>query len=356
MTMPSKNNLVIGLTMIAPLVLSGCGKEEVAKADPIIRPAKLIDVTAGSNISQVSFPAIIEASASADLTFEVSGTLTDLLVTEGQKVEQNDVVARLDQRSYQNELDAAQAQYDAAQTEYSRAKRLIAENAIARSVFDERKTQRNVARNSLDNARKALEDTELRAPFAGVIADIETEQFQNISSSTAILLLQSAGAAEAVVQIPSTLIANSGRIEPIETVVVLDAAPGVEIPTVVISASTRADESTQTFEVKFGFTPPDDLNILPGMTGSVQGSYRTLGDEDALRISVPLTAIGSDGDERFAWKVDTASMTVSRQNLIVGSGIGERITVLEGLSIGDTIVGAGMSYLHEGMQIRAYEQ
>lgn len=356
MSTSSVNYVAIGLTILLPLVLSACGTEEVAKADPVVRPAKLIEVTAGSNITQVSFPAIIEASASADLTFEVSGTLTELLVTEGQKVEQNDVVARLDQRSYQNDLDAAQAQFDAAQAEYGRAKRLIAENAIARSAFDQRKSQRNVARNSLDTARKALEDTELRAPFAGVIADIEIEQFQNVGSTTAILLLQSVGAAEAVVQIPSTLIANSGRIEPIETVVILDAAPGVDIPTVFISASARADESTQTFEVKFGFTPPENLNILPGMTGSVQGSYRTLGDEDVLRISVPLTAIGSDGDERFAWKVDAASMTVSRQNLIIGSGIGERVTVLEGLSIGDTIVGAGMSYLHEGMQIRAYEQ
>ena len=106
----------------------------------------------------------------------------------------------------------------------------------------------------------------------------------------------------------------------------------------------------------FGFTPPETLNILPGMTGTVRGTYRVSGGEGSeARVAVPLAAVGADGDARFAWVVDPETMTVSRRELVLGRGIGETVPVLEGLEAGETIVGAGMSYLHEGMRIRAYE-
>lgn len=337
--------------------IAGCSEEAVEQAEPVVRPAKLIEVTIGANEKQVSFPAIIDASATAELTFEVGGTLTELLVTEGQAVAQNDIIARLDRRSYKNDLDAAQSQLDNAQAEYVRARNLIEENAIARNVFEQRRSQRDVARTTRDNAQQALEDTELRAPFAGVIAAREVDQYQNVTPGSAIVVLQSTGAAEAVVQIPSSLVANSGNIEPIDTWVVLDAAPDERMAAVFLSADTRADTSTQTFKVKYGFTPPESLNILPGMTGTVQGSYRVSGGEgSANRVVVPIAAIAADGDARFSWVVDLEAMTVSRRDLVLGNGIGETIPVIDGLELGETIVGAGMSYLHEGMQIRPYEQ
>ena len=47
-------------------------------------------------------------------------------------------------------------------------------------------------RNSLDTTRKAFEETELRTPFAGIAADIETEQFENVISNTSMSVLLTA--------------------------------------------------------------------------------------------------------------------------------------------------------------------
>ena len=49
-------------------------------------------------------------------------------------------------------------------------------------------------------------------------------------------------------------------------------------------------------------------------------------------------------------------MTVSRREVTVAPGVGESLAVLDGLEEGEVIVGAGASYLHEGMQIRPHEQ
>ncbi len=348
-------SLVVSSAVVAALV--GCGADETAPTVQPVRPVKLLEVGVSNNEKNVSFPAIIAASATSDLAFSVGGSVAEVLIEEGQGVQQDQVIAKLDQRNYKNDLAAAQTQYDTAQAEYRRAKKLVVENAIARNVFEQRKTQRNVAQTTLDSVKKALEDTELRAPFAGVIADLQIDQFENVSPGSVVAVVQSTGAAEAVVQIPASLVANSENLQPIETNVALDAAPGVMIPATFHSAAGQADQSTQTFEVKFAFTPPEGLLILPGMTGTVKGRVKVLGDEvSANQMLVNLSAIGSDGDERFAWLVDPEKMTVTKRTITVGSSIGEQLVVLDGLVAGDTIVGAGMSYLHEGMQIRPYEE
>jgi RND family efflux transporter MFP subunit len=342
--------------LITTALISGCAPTEEVEVVPVIRPAKLIEIATSTNVVNSSLPAIIEASDSSKLTFQVGGQLTSLLVVSGQNVNRGTVIARLDQRSYLNKVTEAKTGFDSANTEFKRAERLIAASAISRSAFEKRKTQLDVARAQLDDTNKSLEDTVLRSPFAGVISAVHTKKFQNVQALEEIVTLQTTGAAEALVQIPASIVAQSGRINPIETVIVLDAAPDVRIPATFKSISTQADASSQTFATKFAFVPPSDVVILPGMTGTIQTKF-TLASADGSveQINVPLLAVLSDGEARYVWVVDTGSLTVTRRNITVGVSIGEMLEVSSGLRPGDTIVGAGASYLHEGMKIRRYE-
>ncbi len=343
--------MAVGLSLLA-----GCGAEVTTQKAEVIRPAKLIQVEASSNIKHFNFPAVVEALSSKDLTFQVSGQIEKLNVREGDEVKQGDVIATLVQRSFDNQLQTAQTQYDAALLDFGRAERLIKENAIAQNVYDQRLTQLNVATAQLDTARKAIEDTVLLSPFDGVVAVKHAKELDTVSPSQPVFTLQTEGAAEALVKIPASLVTRSKQIEPIETVVVLDSASQYEIKAEFVAASTQADERSQTFDVRFGFTPPEELRILPGMTGVVKSSLRLTSDVKSVgQISIPLSAIVSDSDGQFVWKVNTETMTVARQNIQVGAGVGDMLAVDQGLSEGDTIVGAGASYLNEGMKIRRLE-
>ena len=135
---------------------------------------------------------------------------------------------------------------------------------------------------------------------------------------------------------------------------VLDAVPAKPVPATFHSIVTRADPVAQTFEVRFAFTPPPDLRILPGMTGTVRSKLVITGNGGA-QIAVPIEAILSEADARYVWVVDADTMTVSKRAVMLGDGVGETLPVLDGLAVGETIVAAGVSYLHEGMRIRRYE-
>ncbi|MFT6270210.1 MAG: RND family efflux transporter MFP subunit, partial [Alphaproteobacteria bacterium] len=177
-------NWRLGALVFAIFLTAGCGEPEQALQVEVIRPAKLIEVTAADNVKEYRFPAVVEALSSKNLVFQVSGQVISLNVREGDPIEQGQVIAELDKRVFNNQLDAAQTQYDTVKIEFERAQRLMAADAIAKSIFDKRENALNVAITGLDNAKKALEDTSLVAPFSGVIANTFVEELDAVNPAT----------------------------------------------------------------------------------------------------------------------------------------------------------------------------
>lgn len=339
------------------MALASCSDAADTNVDepPKPRPAKLVEVEAATNQRDLTFPAVIRAAQSAELTFQVAGEIREISVLEGDEVTAGTVVARLDQRDSLNLLAQAKAEFDNATTEFDRAERLAAQDAISRSVLESRQTQKDVADAAYRTAQKAVSDTVLKAPFEGFISTVSGRQFQNIQAKEAIAVLQSQEV-EAVINIPGTIIARIPQLEPVGVRVKLDAAPDAEIVAQFKEASGEADPSTQTYEVSFSFIPPEDLFILPGMTATVESSFLFSGAQDLVAegIAVPLSAILAEGDDTFIWVVDPGTMKISKRDVKVQSDAGEYVTVTQGLSGDETIVAAGVSFFHDGMTVRRW--
>ena len=341
---------------------ASCGRDDAEQVrEPTVRPVKLIKLLGASDLQVARYPAVLDAAQIAELSFQVGGLIEDKAVVNSQKVQEGDVIAKLDQRDFESQLVSARAQFENAEEEYQRAVRLSQADAIARSVLEQRKSQRDVAKSQLDTAEKALGDTVIRAPFTGVIAQIPIRRRQTVSAGQIIATLigtenlAGAGIVEATVNMPAIVIARSQEAETRSAFVMLDAAPEIRIEAKYKSASLLADSTSQTYAVTFTFDPPSDLIILPGMHATLElSSARRTSDSHALRISVPLSAILSDGTARYVWIIDQDSMTVSKREVTVTDGIGESAVVTEGLALGEMIATAGASYLAEGMEVRPW--
>lgn len=339
---------------ICLLILLGCSQEEPAKPVEVVRPAKLVTVEAASIQRALSFPAVIEAAQSVELTFQVSGELKALNVLEGDQIETGEVIGQLDQSDANSRLLQAQAEYDNAEAEFQRAESLFAQKAIARSVLDSRRTQRDVTRATLATSRKALNDTVLKAPFSGRVSRVLVHQFQNVQAKEPIIILQS-NEVVAVMNAPSAIVARARQIEDVKTRIVLDAAPDESIAGQFKEVAGVADQATQTYSVSFAFEPPEGLLILPGMTATIELGFRYASSPDVASrgIGVPLSSILSEGESKYVWLVSDDGV-LRKQAVEILSELGETITVLDGLKAGDTIVGAGVSFFHEGMKIRPW--
>lgn len=340
--------------IVAAFALTSCSEPETTDPELPARPTKLLTIQTTTEPELIRLPAVIEAADHSTLTFQVPGLLSQMTLVEGDPVTKGDILGKLDQRDFRNSVSSAEAAFTQADGEYQRAARLLESDAIAESVVEQRQAQRQTARAMLDSARKRLEDTELRAPFDGIIADVHVEQFEAISPQQPIVTVQTSQAADVVVQVPASIVINADTVTPTDIELELDAAPDILIPVTLKESVARADPGTQTYEVRFSLSPPDGLLILPGMTGILSAQIPVQSKGPNLDVAVPISAVLSEAGQTYVWIVNTNEMVVNRRDVSVRTGNGVDLIVESGLEAGDTIVGAGGQYLFEGATIRAY--
>lgn len=338
-------------------VACGGGQEEEVRKAPV-PPVKLLVIQEAVSSQVLRFPAVVGASELSELTFQVSGLLQELPVQEAQEVKAGAVLAKLDPRDLQSRLDDARAQYDSAEAENQRAIRLAEGNAISTSEAEQRKSARDSAKAQLDAAQKGLDDSVLKAPFSGVVAKIHVEKFQNVQALSPIVTLLGDRGREVTINLSADLVAKSEQAGETEVFVILDVASSVRIPAQFKGAVLEADTASQTYEVTFAFSPPEDLVILPGMNATVIVKADGTGADQVENVGaeVPLAAVQSEGDKNYVWVIDTETMKCSKRWITIQAGIGDTVTVIEGLVPGETIAGAGAAHLAEGMEVRAWTE
>ena len=345
------------ISLLIPLI-TGCGSETPPMETPDqIRPAVLITVGENTAGSFLSYPAVIEGETGSELAFSVSGVVKNLNVRAAQEVEQGEVLARLDQRDFQSKLESAQATYKNAEKEYQRALRLIKGNAIARNELQRRKTTLDTAGAQLDMAKKALSDTVIVAPFAGHISKVSIEELQTAQAGKTVITMLNIKQPNVKTNLPANVLAQFKRYSEFKNTffVTLDVAPDRPIPATLYEISLEADAATQTYETIFKFPPPDDILILPGMNAEIQ--LKDPGKAmNGIRIGVPMISIGVDDNQRYVWVVDEDTMRVSKRTVTIDQGVGSDLNILSGLTSGETIVGAGIDHLSEGMEVRSWSK
>jgi multidrug efflux system membrane fusion protein len=283
------------------------------------------------------------------------------------------------------QLRAAEAKLVNARTDFDRATQLLQNRIISRAEFDRAETgytvaqqnyqaalqtfeQGTVAREEVILAKEAevsglegqvveanlqLEDSTLRAPYEGVVAQRFVEQGQNIRANERVVIFQDVDEIDIAVDVPEAVMAADLRTADIvQMVASFNAAPGLQFPVHIKEIAQRADPVTQTFTIRVGMkAPPAGVNLLPGMTGTVTLTYRrasVLGGQ----ILVPITAIikESAGAE-VAWAIGPDGK-VERRPVKTGPVTGGSILILEGLSPGERIAVAGVPFLRAGMTVR----
>lgn len=345
----------------AGLTLLAACEQQVEERAPVVRPVRIMTIGADGGGRSLSYSGQIRAGETAELGFEVSGRIIELPVMEGQNVQRGDMLARLDPADFQTSLNQAQAKYRQARTTYERYKEIVEQGAVSRQDLDVRKRNFEVAQANLATAQKAFDDTRLIAPFSGSIGRRLVDNFVNVQAKEPVLILQDMSRLEVVITVSEQdwsradpNLSKEERTALIRPVVTLSTFPDRKFPAEITEIATVADPVTRTFEVIAAMDNPPDTMILPGMTANVTISSAeggTSAGEDTA-VAIPATAVlGDEQGNSTVWKINPASMTVSRTVIQLGDLTGANIRVLSGLQEGDRIATSGVHNLREGMQV-----
>ena len=353
---------LLGVLLTGSAFLVACGQEDVSGPVETTRPVKTIVIGEGESGGLRNFPARIESRRRADLSFRVPGKLTEILVSEGETVTQDQEIAKLDPTDFQLVVDDRQAVLERAAKDFERAEGLIDKGFIPRKEYDRLEAELKSAQASLDQARQDLDYTILRAPFEGQISRRFVENFEQVQAQEPVMQMRDLGDLEVKIDVPEQIMIqarSSGENEtlpPLQFFVSFSSAPGQQFEAQFREAAATADSSTQTFEVTFSLPTPEGLRVLPGMTANVSVDLSTRTGQSEI-IFVPVEAVVAKNDlSPEIWYVDESKMTVHPKPVEVGSMRGGRIAVTEGLETGDRIVIAGVPFLVEGAEVTLMAQ
>jgi RND family efflux transporter MFP subunit len=343
--------------------------------------------SAASANSVLDASGYVTARREATVSAETTGKVIEVMVEEGMVVEAGQIVARLD-----DTIQQAQTQLARAQAQSARAS-LVETEAQLRAVRLERDRLRDLAERkltsvaSLDTAEanydalaarletgredvkvaernvelseNSLAHTIIRAPFSGVVVSKDAQPGEMISpisagggfTRTGICTIVDMDSLEIEVDVNEAYI---GRVTKGQRVsATLDAYPDWQIPAEVIAIVPTADRQKATVRVRIGFLQRDP-RILRDMGAKVAflGVETPVESQDELPgVMVSRGALQTDDQGDFVWRI-SGDVVERRSVRIAGDRDRERIPVLEGLTIGDTIVRSSDRPLRPGQKIR----
>ncbi|MBV2128454.1 efflux RND transporter periplasmic adaptor subunit [Arsukibacterium indicum] len=341
-------------------LLLACSEPATTETEPLIRPVKLHQVGSDAGGAVRQFPAVVEPTVRANLTFRVSGKLVELMARPGQQVQNGELLARLDDTDFKLKLDQARARYELAQTQFTRAEQLIAQKLVSQAVFDEAKAQLQVAQADLSTAETALSYTLLQAPFAGIISRLLVENHENIAAQQPIMELQVRDRVDVVIQVPEDVISNVRKDFDYQPEVVFDSHPMYRYRARIREWDTRADPATNSFKVVFSMATPTEFNVLSGMTANVIAEVSKINAAYVDALFIPASAIFMPDDtavnqqQSYVWIYNPDNGQVQRRAVTVSSLTSAGAAITEGLTAGEQVVTAGVQQLTEGQQVRPW--
>ncbi|MFH1574402.1 MAG: efflux RND transporter periplasmic adaptor subunit [Acidobacteriota bacterium] len=349
--------------VLAAMLYVSCGEEETAPK-PVIRPVRYQQVFSTGSSRERTFSGTSRAALESRLSFKVAGTVRRVPVKVGDAVKVGTLIAELDPKDYQLQVQEAEAALKSAEAQARNANSALSR---VRALYE----NRNASRNDLDAAQAAaasaraqvssfqkrvelarsqLSYTRLTSPVEGSIAAMNADENENVSPGQPVALLTSGSKLEILVAIPEILIAQIR--EGNETTVSFDAIPDRPFSGTVTEVGVSSTGMATTFPVTVRLTH-DDPDCRPGMAAEVIFRFGSRGGRE--RILVPSVAAGEDRQGRFVFVLERAEEgfgIARRRPVRVGDVTEEGIEILEGLQDGDLVVTAGVSRVQDGQQVR----
>jgi membrane fusion protein (multidrug efflux system) len=290
--------------------------------------------------------ATLEAEADAEVIAKVGGEVLRLMVEEGDRVAAGQLLATLDARQLTLETAQAGAELAKLERDYRRQVELNQKGLVAAGTFESLRYDLDSLRAKHDLARLQLSYTEIRAPFAGVVAARQVRLGQTVQPNTALFRVTDPSPLKAHVFVPER---ELKRLKPGQTASVhVDAVPGKAFLAKVTLVSPTIDTRSATFKTTVEI---DDAkgDLRPGMFARIGIVF----DRKPQALQIPRVAlIETDGDRSVFIVQDGVARQRSIDTGLTDAG---NVEVVSGLRGDEQVVVVGQGGLKDGNKVRVVE-
>ena len=389
---PSRRGLWITLgVIVALLVLAAAGWAVFGREKAIEVQTAPVAALGNGNAAATVLDAsgYVVARRMATVSAKVTGKVQEVLIEEGMRVEAGQVLARLepidadaDRALAQSQLQAArsqtggvQAQLVEAEANARRLSSLAAQQLVSKAQYDQAVAQRDLLRAQVLTAQRnersaadrlkiadiGLDNTVVRAPFAGVVIAKAAQPGEIVSplsagggfTRTGIGTIVDMDSLEVEVEVNESFI---GRVQPKMPIqATLNAYPDWQIPGEVIAIIPTADRSKATVKVRVALNVKDP-RVVPdmGVRVSFLESAKPQATQAPKGVRAPAAAVSERDGAQVAFVVGDDD-TVEQRTLKVGGKLGDDLQVTDGLVAGETVVIDAPAELKNGAKVKLAE-
>lgn len=348
--------LAVLMTALAPLALAGCGKGGHADdgAQQPLRVEKVTNVqvqpVAAADVQETfTLPGTLEAWEDLTLAAELAGAVRWIGPKEGGRLEEGDVILRIDPETAAANLAQEQADYALQQKQLQRMEELLAQKFVSPQEYEEARRAYQMAEASLKRARVALEKSTLRSPVAGVLDRLLVDRGEYVSEGTPVALVVQVDRLKVLVEVPEKdvpFLKSGDRVEVLPAAIQGPAAE--ERSGDLIHLAYKADPVTRTYLAKVAVDNRSG-ELRPGMIVRVGLVRRNLEGV----IAIPLYAVM---DRAGAKVVFVEEDGIARMRPVtLGAVVGDRVVVTAGLSRDENLIVQGQQLITDGAKVRSEE-
>lgn len=320
--------------------------------EDVAATARIVTVGADDLPDSRRFIGRIEALRTVDLSFQLSGQMTELVVNEGDVLQNGALIAALDPADFDLTRREARARLELARLEFDRATDLSSRGVASQARREEAVAALELAEVAFDSAERNVRLTRIEAPFRALVARRLIDSFSYVTPQNPVVRVHDVSELRVVISLPEDLVGAVRNPDLFHAEARLAALPGERFDVELREFATEADPVAQTYEVSFVILGESDLRILPGMTATVV--IRVDGGAE-LPPSIPFSAVDSNGHTGFqVWVFDDTRETVAPRPVTLGLPNGDSVPVLEGLARGDRIIASGVQFMRAGAPIRPF--
>jgi RND family efflux transporter MFP subunit len=376
----------LAIVVVLLLVAGGLGWFTLGRATPPAVQVAVAHAASQGPAAVLDASGYVTARRQATVSAKITGKVVEVLIEEGMRVKEGDLLARLDDTEVRAQLALAQAQLVAARSQlaeiraqivqaerdFDRQQELFRRQLVAEQSMDAARAQRDMLRARLGNleeqvvvadesvkvARVQLDNTEVRAPFSGIVVAKAAQPGEMISpisagggfTRTGIGTIVDMDSLEIQVDVNEAFINRVSPDQPVEAI--LNAYPEWKIPGNVIAIIPSADRNKATVKVRVGIKQKDP-RIVPDM--GVRVSFLGAGGSAAPgpaagTVLVPAEAVRAEGDKGVVFVL--TGDKVERRAVTLGQKVASERQVLSGLRAGERVVVSPPESLADGDAVK----
>ena len=289
----------------------------------------------------INIPGTLIPDEQVDLSFETTGKIVNINFDEGTPVRRGQLLAKINDRHLQAQLLKLQAQKKLAEEREFRQRSLLSRDAISQESYDQAVTELQSLEADIQLLEARIAETELRAPFDGVIGLRHVSEGAFANPNTQIARLIKNDPLKIEFAIPERYAGEINVGFPLSFV--LDGNPDTHIARV-YAVDPKVDVRTRNITVRARYNNPG-ARIKPGRFVSIQLELAEI--DDALAIPTEALIPEMDGDRVFVYRSGKAESV----EVTTGLRTEDLIQITSGLQPGDTLITTGILQLRQGMQV-----